>query len=265
MRRIYLDPVDCERDHSTIYIKGSSLHYISNVLRMKEGDIFTGFDGSGYEYEIEITSRDKRFLKGEILKAEKMMDVEPLFNIVLFQSIPKGSKMDKIIGEVAQLGVKKVYPVISNRVVPHIDKESIQHKKGRWKRLAAEASKIAGMETVMDIVEPIGFEEAVKLSADVKIIFWEKATTSLRDVIKHFPELKKGANIHIFIGPEGGYGDEEIALAQRYDVLSASIGKRILKVETASVIAVALTLYELENPTVIRENIKYSQAQKEDL
>jgi len=247
MRRIYLDPVDCERDHSGIYIKGSSFHYLSNVLRMKEGDIFIGFDGSGYEYKIEITSRDKRFFKGEILNAEKVVNREVLFDIVLFQSIPKGSKMDKIISEIAQLGVKKVFPVISNRVVPHLDKESIQHKKGRWKRLAAEASKIAGTDTVIDIGEPIGFEEAVKLPADAKIIFWEKAITSLKDVIKPFHELKKGADIHIFIGPEGGYGDEEIALAEEYGVVNASIGKRILKVETASVIAVALTIYELEN------------------
>ncbi|MGB9693682.1 MAG: RsmE family RNA methyltransferase, partial [Fervidobacterium sp.] len=98
MRRIYLDPVDCERKHSRIYIKGSSLHYLSNVLRMKEGDVFTGFDGSGYEYEIKITFRDKRFLKGEILKTEKLVDIEIPFNIILFQSLPKGNKIDRIIG-----------------------------------------------------------------------------------------------------------------------------------------------------------------------
>ena len=260
MRRIYLAPADCERDHSRIYIKGSLLHYLLNVLRMKEGDAFIGFDGSGYEYKISIKKVDRRTMEGEVLRIEKVVEIEPPFNLHLFQSIPKGSKMDKIISEVAQLGVKKVYPVISRRVIVNLTSDRTLYKKERWQRISAEASKVAGREIIMGIEQPIKFDEAIKIQADIKILFWEKATTSLRDITRNFPGIKKGANIHIFIGPEGGYGDEEISLAEQYGAVNVSMGKRILKVETASVIAVALTIYEIENITIIREKekLKYS-------
>jgi len=161
--------------------------------------------------------------------------------------------MDKIISEVAQLGVKKVYPVISRRVIVNLTSDRTLYKKERWQRISAEASKVAGREIVMGIEQPIKFDEAIKIQADIKILFWEKATTSLRDITRNFPGIKKGANIHIFIGPEGGYGDEEISLAEQYGAVNVSMGKRILKVETASVIAVALTIYEIENICILEK------------
>lgn len=247
MRRIYLDPADCEKNHNEISIKGSSFHYLVNVLRMGKGDIFVGFDGSGNEYNVLIKKIEKKRIRGDIIKIEKVIDIEPPFNINLFQCLPKGSKMDKIVGEVAQLGIKKIYPVISCRVVPQITEENITHKRSRWKRIAADSSKVAGRDIVVDIEKPINFKDAVEIPADIKIIFWEKAVISLKSAIKNIPEFKKGATVHIFIGPEGGYTEEEISFAEQYGAVSVSMGKRILRVETASVIAVALTIYELEN------------------
>ncbi|MCM8777950.1 MAG: 16S rRNA (uracil(1498)-N(3))-methyltransferase [Candidatus Omnitrophica bacterium] len=247
MRRIYLDPADCEKNHTEISIKDSSFHYLSNVLRMKKGDTFLGFDGSGIEYTVLIVKMERKTIKGEILKTKKITEIELPFNINLFQSLPKGSKMDKIIDEVAQLGIKKIYPVISCRTIPQITEENIIYKKSRWKRIAVEASKIAGRDFVMEVENPINFKEAVRIPADVKFIFWEKATLQLKERIRDIPKLKKGASVNVFIGPEGGYTDEEISLAKEYGALSVSMGKRILRVETASVVAVALTIYELEN------------------
>lgn len=248
MRRIYLDPADCERDIHTIFIKGHTSHYLVNVLRLKEGEIFTGFDGRGNEYEISVKEIKKKLLKGEILKIEKTLETESPFNINLFQSIPKGSKMDRIISEIAQLGVKKIYPVISTRVVPQITEDNIIHKKRRWERIAIEASKVAGREKILEIELPVKFTEAVKIPGDVKLIFWEKATTSLKNVIRNIGGIKNGTTINVFIGPEGGYTDEEIETGEKNGAISVSMGKRVLKVETASVIAVALIMYEIENP-----------------
>ncbi|MCX8083034.1 MAG: 16S rRNA (uracil(1498)-N(3))-methyltransferase [bacterium] len=250
MRRIYLDPADCEKKYDSISIKGSTFHYLSNVLRMKEGDIFIGFDGSGIEYEISIKEVENKNIKGIILNINKIRDIEPAFDIYLFQCIPKSNKMDKIICEVSQLGVKKIFPVVSSRVVPQITKENILHKKGRWRRIAVDSSKVAGRDVIMEIEAPVKFDEAIKLPADLKIIFWEKADISLRTAINNLQRLKEGASINIFIGPEGGYTDEEVCLAEEYKAISVSMGKRILRVETASVIAVALTIYELENKLI---------------
>lgn len=252
MRRIYLDPTDCEKKDNYIYIKSASFHYLSNVLRIEEGDTFLGFDGSGIEYTILIVKVEKKSIKGEILKTKKITEIEPIFNINLFQSLPKGSKMDKIIDEVGQLGIKKLYPVISCRVIPQIKEENIINKRRRWKRIAAESSKIAGRDFVMDVESPINFKDAVRIPADVKLIFWEKATLPLITCIRNLSKLKEGTFVNLFVGPEGGYTDEEISLAREYGALSVSIGKRILRVETASVIAVALTIYELEDTGIYK-------------
>ncbi|MDD3726423.1 MAG: RsmE family RNA methyltransferase [Candidatus Ratteibacteria bacterium] len=247
MKRIYLDPADCEKDGNNIYIKGSSSHYLINVLRMKDGDVFVGFDGSGYEYEIVISSINKRALYGTIIKTEQAVEMESTFNIVLFQCLPKGHKFDQIISDVAQLGVQKIYPVVSSRVIPHITGEDVAHKKARWKRIAGEASKVAGRRVVMDIEDPIKFEDALKLPSDIKIIFWEKSTTPLKMFFHNITKLKQATSINIFVGPEGGYTDEEVSLAEKYGISNVSMGKRIIRVETASVIAVALVIYEMEN------------------
>jgi 16S rRNA (uracil1498-N3)-methyltransferase len=99
----------------------------------------------------------------------------------------------------------------------------------------------------LDIESPVEFTKAVELEADVKILFWEKSSLSLKSIVKNLQKLKKEAIISIFIGPEGGYTEEETALAEKYGVTTASMGKRIFKVETASVIAVALIIYEIDN------------------
>ncbi|MGI6595807.1 MAG: RsmE family RNA methyltransferase [Candidatus Ratteibacteria bacterium] len=247
MRRIYLDPADCEKKHNDISITGHSFHYLSNVLRIKDDDVFSGFDGSGNEYKILVKQVTRTTILGDILQTETVAEIEPSFNIHLFQSVSKGNKMDKIIGEVAQLGVRKIYPVISNRVIPQITEKNILHKKGRWQRIAVESSKIAGRTVVLGIENPMDFTKAVEEDADIKLLFWEKSSLSLKDVIQNLPELEQEATINVFIGPEGGYTDEEAALAEKSGIINVSMGKRIFKVETASVIAVALIVYELEN------------------
>ncbi|HRR95450.1 MAG TPA: RsmE family RNA methyltransferase, partial [Candidatus Ratteibacteria bacterium] len=134
MKRIYLNRNDWLIEKDNVKIRGETYHYLKNVLRMKPNDIFAGFDGSGKEYLIEVSKMVKGIIYGKIIKAEKKFDIETPFDICLFQAVPKGKKMEQIVEGTAQLGVKKIYPVISKRVIVNIeDKKKKEKKIKRWK------------------------------------------------------------------------------------------------------------------------------------
>ena len=160
MRRIYLDPADCEKKHNDISITGHSFHYLSNVLRIKDDDVFSGFDGSGNEYKILVKQVTRTTILGDILQTETVAEIEPSFNIHLFQSVSKGNKMDKIIGEVAQLGVRKIYPVISKRVIPKINEKNICIRKDDGSGFAVESSKICRQDCCLGHRKPYGFHQS---------------------------------------------------------------------------------------------------------
>lgn len=247
IKRIYLDRTDCSFCGNVVNIRGDTLHYLSRVLRMREGNVFSGFDGTGREYEIEIESCEKNLISGRIKKLAIITDMEVPFDVTVFQSIPKGNKMDFIIKEISQLGIKKIVPVISRRVAGPVNSGKIHAKIERWKKISAASSSVSGRALVLEVSDKILFlKEALAIQADTSILFWEEAAQSLREITEKI-SVKKGMSVNIFVGPEGGFEHEEVKLARSCKVSIASLGKRILKVETASIIAAALTLYELEN------------------
>ncbi len=247
MKRIYLDPGDCLTDKHTVHIRGGTFRYLSKVLRMKEGDTFSGFDGAGFEYTVKIITCGKEYIETSLMESKKVSDAELPFNLYLFQSIPKKGKMDSIVRDVSQLGVKRIIPVFSERVIGSLNQDREWGKKKRWEKIAAESSRIAGRQMLTEIGDFMRFEDAVKIKADASVIFWEQATASLREIVKSMPELKSGFSVKIFVGPEGGYTENEVSLAKENGAVPASMGRRILRVETASVVAAAITIYELEN------------------
>ncbi|MCM8767805.1 MAG: 16S rRNA (uracil(1498)-N(3))-methyltransferase [Candidatus Omnitrophica bacterium] len=248
MRRIYFGN-DCFRLKDRFYIRGETFHYLKNVLRFKKGIVFIGFDGTGKEFTVEIEKIDKKEILGKILEERGIYSSELNFNLQLFQCIPKGDKFDFIIREVTQLGVKKIVPVISKRTIARIPEEKIENKIKRWNRIAEEASKISKRTFVPEISEILNFEESIKEEKDIGIIFWEgEKERSIKDVIKHLSKDKIiDKRINVFIGPEGGFDQDEIKLAIENHYLPTSLGKRILKVETASLLSIGILIYELEN------------------
>jgi 16S rRNA (uracil1498-N3)-methyltransferase len=250
MRRIYLDKNECVREDNIIYMKGEVFHYLNKVLRMKAGDKFEAFDGTGSEYVIRIKGKDTESFAGIIEAEKKDYNRELPFEFILFQSIPKGSKMDFIVRETAQLGVTKIVPVSSTRVVPVFDRQKANKKAERWRKIAIEAAKIAGRTLIPEVTAPVKFQDACGTKTDFSFIFWEDGKKSLKNFMKRISSLPdKKFSVKIFVGPEGGYTKEEVVFASGKAIVPVSLGKRILKVETASVIATAITIYELENKT----------------
>lgn len=248
MKRIYLG-TEWIKKRQNCLIKGDTFHYLKNVLRFKEGDIFKGFDGTGKEYEIKIKKIKKERIEGEIINEVVLFSTEPKFSLCLFQCIPKGNKMDFIIREITQLGVKKIVPVISKRTVVKVYQERIENKIKRWEKIAGEAAKISGRSLIPEIDFPVNFEDAIKEKKDYGIVFWEGETEfSIKDFIKDLKKEKViGSRFNVFIGPEGGFDEDEIKIAKDFGFNIVSLGRRILKVETASVVAVAILMYEFEN------------------
>jgi len=247
MRRIYLNRNECLIENKKITIEGDTYHYLKNVLRAKEGYSFSGFDGSGKEYIVEISKIGKNFLEAVILRKTEKYDVETPFGLYLFQSIPKSKKIEAIIEGAVQLGIKGIYPVMSKRTVVNIPEDKVENKMKRWKKISEEASKVSGRTVIPKVFPIIKFEEAVKIRKDIGLIFWEGEKKILRDAIVeniNFSPINK--RIHIFVGPEGGFDEEEIILAKNNNFFIVSLGKRILKVEIASIVATALTVYEIE-------------------
>ncbi|MCM8772912.1 MAG: 16S rRNA (uracil(1498)-N(3))-methyltransferase [Candidatus Omnitrophica bacterium] len=249
MRRIYLGN-DCLKIKNKFLIRGETYHYLKNVLKLSKNDLFKGFDGSGREYKIKIFDVGKREVIGEVIEEEQIYTPELNFTLNLFQSLPKGEKFEFIIRETTQLGVKKIIPVISKRVIVKISEEKIDNKIKRWIKIAEEASKVSGRTFIPEIAKPLKFDNCImEEKKDIGIIFWEgEREITIKDFVKN---LKKediyNKKINVFIGPEGGFDEEEIELAKRNGYISVSLGKRILKVETASTVAIAILVYEFEN------------------
>lgn len=248
LRRIYLGN-ECVKLKNKFLIKGETFHYLKNVLRMSEDDEFIGFDGSGIEYKIKIFEIKKREIYGEIIEEKRIFDIEPPFSLNLFQSLPKGEKFELIISQTTQLGIKRIVPVISRRVIVKIPEEKIENKVRKWKKIAEEASKVSGRGIVPEIFKPMKFQDCIKEEKDLGIIFWEgERERNIKDIVKNLSkESVYNKKINVFIGPEGGFDEEEIEIARKYGYFTTSLGKRILKVETASVVGIAILIYELEN------------------
>jgi 16S rRNA (uracil1498-N3)-methyltransferase len=215
-------------------ISGSDYRHIVKVLRLQIGDEITLFDEGGTEHlgKIEeITSKEIMFAIAE----SKSVKTESELHIHLLQGIPKGDKMDLIIEKTTELGVKTIVPVITERSQVRETKKIM-----RWQRIAIESSKQCGRVIPTEIHEAISFKKALELknNSDLRIIFHEKYRVKLNDTLKSFSGIP--TDITLFIGPEGGFSEEEAKMAQEKGFIKSGLGPRILRTETAGIVAIAV-------------------------
>lgn len=236
MRRFYVLPSQVSGE--TIIISGSDVKHIKNVLRKTIGDEIVCFDGSGKEYLTKIASLDKDTVRLAI-HSSSHPTIDHSVKITLAQGLPKSSKMDDIIKKSTELGVNEIIPVLTERSVAK------GKKSERWKKIAKEASQQSGRSTVPEIKELISFKEflSIKHPHDLKLIPWEgEHQQSLKNILRDHPDIN---TICILIGPEGGFSHEEIQRATDSGFKSVSLGKNILRTETAGPAVIAMVMYEL--------------------
>lgn len=225
-------------------LRAEDQSYIKSVLRLKKNDHLVVFDGQGHEYRAMIRQFEGSRTIVEILKKYHPQD-KPV-RITLLQALPKAGKMDFIIQKATELGVDRIVPFQSARSVSRPTDDKKSQKASRWQKIAVEAARQCGRADVPVISPCVDFQEMIG-GADgkgFKIIFWEEETQSgLKAVLrqKHPESIKE---LLIIVGPEGGFLKEEVDQARKAGFEAVSLGKQILRVETAVLAILAILQYE---------------------
>ena len=241
-----------------IIITGEDVKHIKNVLRMKPGEeisISNGVDDNEYRAEISQIGEDEIICDLLFVKED---GVELPVMFTLFQGMPKSDKMELIIQKAVELGVARVVPVETARAVVKLDGRKAQAKTERWRKISEAAAKQSKRAFVPEVTLPMTMEEAVGMTGklDISAIPYELAKGM--DTMREFVEKVKGlANrskdgdslvptAGIFIGPEGGFTEEEVTLAAEAGIVPVSLGRRILRTETAGMAVLSILMYETE-------------------
>ncbi len=236
MPRIFV--LDSEVHPGTLTLTNEKARYLATVLRCREGDALTVKDNKGGSYAGTIIVVGKKEVTIEIRQRQEL-DTESPLGITLLQSMLKGEKMDFVIQKATELGVREIRPVITGRSqVPKT------RKLPRWRKIAEEAARQSGRDTIPEIIEPEDFHSLFSGKSPVPggIVFWEKGGEPLPDVLEKF----RGASaISLLTGPEGGFSETEIAQACKKGFVTATLGKRILRAETAAITAVSIVQFAL--------------------
>lgn len=233
---------DSINDH-TIIISGENANHIANVLRAKIGDEIIVGDGDGLDYTCEIITISKKEVVVKITDITSN-NAEPKTKITLYQALPKSDKMELVIQKCIEIGVDRIVAVATEHCVVRLSGKE-DKKLARWNKIAESAAKQCGRGKIPRVEGVMSFKTALKdaQSLDSALIPYEKEeNNSLKSFCKEF----KGNSIGIFIGPEGGFSFDEIKLAQENGIAPVTLGKRILRTETAGLVASVILLYELE-------------------
>ncbi len=235
MLHLFADPADMQ--DGLLTITGSEVNHIRNVLRMKPGDeldVSNGTDAKEYRYGIEMMDAEKIVCR---LRFVKDSDVELPVKVYLFQGIPKSDKMDLIVQKCVELGVFSVIPVSMERCVAKI-----------WQKIAEAAAMQSKRRVIPKVAPPMTMKEAVAFArdnTDVRILPYElmKEDGSTKALLE---SIRPGSSVSVFIGPEGGFTTEEVAEAKEAGILPVSLGRRILRTETAGMTVLSWLIYILE-------------------
>lgn len=230
-----------------IIITGGDVNHIKNVLRMRPGEelsVSNGTDGKEYRCGIETLSEEEIVCELRFVKEE---GVELPSKIYLFQGLPKGDKMELIIQKAVELGVYEVIPVSCARAVVKLDEKKAKSKTARWQGIAQAAAKQSRRGIIPKVKEVMSFKEAVIYSrcAEIRMIPYELAE-DMEKTRELIGSLKPGGDVAIFIGPEGGFAGEEVETAVKEGISPITLGRRILRTETAGMAVLSMIMYHLE-------------------
>lgn len=237
---------------SEVTIVGSDMNHIKNVLRMKPGEKVLVSDGKGINYFCELTEIGPDAVKAAILPDE-VEDTELPVEVVLYQGLPKGDKMELIIQKCVELGVSRIVPVDMARCVMKLDAKKEGNKIKRWYGVSESAAKQSKRMIVPEISGVMKYKAAIEeaKTADLAIVPYEAAetldgVTGMELTRRLIQGLNPGQKCAVFIGPEGGFAESEIELALENGLQPVTLGKRILRTETAGMFVLSAIGFALE-------------------
>lgn len=224
-----------------IKIDGEDVLHIKKVLRMREGEELEICDSQGFDYRGKIDSFGDKEILVKVISKEKSL-TEPPVKVTLFQGLPKAAKMDYIIQKTTELGISDIVPCTLNRCVVKLEGDK---KTKRWQKISEEAAKQSGRGIIPEIHEPVDLKAAIGMleGYDLKFVPYEcEENNKLKSVLLSKKDVR---TVGFMIGPEGGFDKSEIQLLEENGVIPVSLGKRILRTETAGEAVLSMIMYEI--------------------
>jgi 16S rRNA (uracil1498-N3)-methyltransferase len=218
--------------------------YVGSVLRLAEGDPILLFNGSGREGEGIIDHLNDKEVSVKILRAWPVSPKK--MAITLAQSLPKSGKMDFILQKATELGIHRIIPFVSRRSVPKLDRDKAAAKQSRWQKIVMEAARQCRSAHIPEVNPVVSFAEMLEQAPEgsLRIIFWEEETVAdIKGLLGH-DRTEKGNACFIVVGPEGGFTADEVMTAKDMGFLPASLGRHILKTDTAALTVITIIQYE---------------------
>lgn len=246
MYRFFVEKEQIDREQKTIRIINNDVNHIRNVLRMKQGEKVLISDGEEEEYLccVEQLSQEQILLHiDDIRQSERELPSR----IYLFQGLPKSDKMELIIQKAVELGVYEIIPVETRRCVVKLDTKKQESKLRRWQGIAESAAKQSKRMIIPQIHPVMKYTQALQYaqSMDIRMIPYEMAE-DMEHTRQYLSQIQPGQSIAVFIGPEGGFDREEIEEAMKYHTEPVTLGKRILRTETAGLTILSVLMVLLE-------------------
>ena len=247
MQRFFVETYQIEEENHCIHVTGADVNHIKNVLRMKQGEELWISDGGTKEYRCEIESLGDEEVLLHIIYAQEP-NYELPNRIYLFQGLPKADKMELIIQKAVELGAYAVVPVETRRCVVKLDAKKAQKKVTRWQQISESAAKQSKRMLIPEVKNVMSWKEALAFAKglDVILIPYELAK-GMKETREILSAIQPGQSVGIFIGPEGGFEEEEVRDAMEAGGKPVTLGKRILRTETAGMTMLSILMYTLES------------------
>ena len=247
MQRFFVEPYQVQEEEHRITLTGPDLNHMKNVLRMRIGEDVWISDGSEKEYHCTIEEFQEDSAVLHILYAQESQYELPS-RIYLFQGLPKGDKMELIIQKAVELGAYAVVPVETRRCVVKLDAKKAQKKVTRWQQISESAAKQSKRMLIPEVKNVMNWKEALAFAKglDVILIPYELAK-GMKETREILSAIQPGQSVGVFIGPEGGFEEEEVRDAMEAGGKPVTLGKRILRTETAGMTMLSILMYTLES------------------
>lgn len=226
MQKLFVEKISGD----TVLLEGESARHIGRSLRMRVGDMLMVTDGSGRDYGCQISEMTNNTVTLKICY-EQANESEPTCKVRIFQGVPKSGKMEDIVQKCVELGVCEIVPTLTKRCVSKPDEKSSAKKIARYQKIALEAAQQSGRGILPKISPMQSLTQAVKQDdSEVKIVFYEGGGRSIKEIVT--PQTE---SVSIYIGPEGGFEESEVEQIEASGGIRATLGKRILRTQTAPV------------------------------
>ena len=247
MYQFFVEPCQINESDKSVIIMGGDVNHIKNVLRMRIGEevaVSNGQDGKAYC--CRIAAFEENNVRCELLSVEEESTELPA-RIYLFQGLPKADKMELIIQKAVELGAYEIIPVETKHCVVKLDDKKAKSKIARWQGIAEAAAKQSKRSIIPQVSDVVTFAQAIKRAAemDVKLIPYEHAE-GIDKTRELLAQAAPGQDIAVFIGPEGGFEEREIEAALEHGIQPITLGRRILRTETAGLAILSWLVYKLE-------------------